>query len=245
MKIFITGNYKNNFSTLELQRSDDRKELTVVFIHGLYGASGEKETKSHILGTKITEAGIANVAYFNSSRDWSTYRDGNEQDAFKEKTFNQERQDIIDALKIIDSHSEELIGTKQSKLWVVANSMGGTIASTLSENFSSIEKLVLCGSGTGASSSTRPILSTYPSKEYVTSSAATYTGEVLLLQGSSDTVVPLWSQDELLESYTAAKSKTKRVIDGANHNFSKINNENTALAYKLYTEEIFNFLIGK
>ena len=102
----------------------------------------------------------------------------------------------------------------------------------------------MCGLGTGASSATKPILSTYPSKRYVTSAAATFTGDVLLLQGEKDAVVPLASQDELLAAYSSARLAAKKVIPGANHNFSKIDGGNQSLAYELYISVIFSFLMG-
>ena len=184
------------------------------------------------------------MAYLNSSRDWKIYKSGDEKKAFCEKTFDEERRDILDMFRVLNERAPEVFGARQKRYQIVANSMGGTMASTLREVFSHVEKIVLCGSGTGSSSATKPILSTYPSKRYVTSAAATFTGDVLLLQGEKDAVVPLASQDELLAAYSSARLAVKKIVPGANHNFSKIDGGNQPLAYELYVSVIFSFLMG-
>ena len=146
--------------------------------------------------------------------------------------------------RVLNERAPEVFGARQKRYQIVANSMGGTMASTLREVFSHVEKIVLCGSGTGSSSATKPILSTYPSKRYVTSAAATFTGDVLLFQGEKDAVVPLASQDELLAAYSSARLAVKKIVPGANHNFSKIDGGNQSLAYELYISVIFSFLMG-
>ena len=244
IKLYTPGNYRKNHSIIKFAKSVIETDLTVVFIHGLYGTAGDRGSKSYILGEKIRRLGAANVAYFNSSRDWEIYKSDDEKKAFCGKTFDEERRDILDMFRALDERVPEVFGARQKRYQIVANSMGGTMASTLREVFSHVEKIVLCGSGTGSSSATKPILSTYPSKCYVTSAAATFTGDVLLLQGEKDMVVPLWSQDELLAAYSSARLTIKKVIPGANHNFSRIDGGNQPLAYELYVSVIFSFLMG-
>lgn len=244
MKLHTPGNYRKNHNIIKFAKSSSITDLTVVFIHGLYGTAGERGLKSYILGEKIRRLGVANVAYFNSSRDWKIYKSGDEKKAFCGKTFDEERRDILDMFRVLNERAPEVFGARQKRYQIVANSMGGTMVSTLREVFPRVGKVVLCGSDTGASSATKPILSTYPSKRYVTSAAATFTGDVLLLQGEKDAVVPLASQDELLAAYGSARLAAKKVIPGANHNFSKIDGGNQSLAYELYISVIFSFLMG-
>ena len=243
-KLHTPGNYRKNHNIIKFAKSSSITDLTVVFIHGLYGTAGDRGSKSYILGEKIRRLGVASVAYLNSSRDWKIYKSGDEKKAFCEKTFDEERRDILDMFRVLNERAPEVFGARQKRYQIVANSMGGTMASTLREVFSHVEKIVLCGSGTGSSSATKPILSTYPSKRYVTSAAATFTGDVLLFQGEKDAVVPLASQDELLAAYSSARLAVKKIVPGANHNFSKIDGGNQSLAYELYISVIFSFLMG-
>lgn len=245
MIAYLKGNYKNNFIQLNILNSVIKTDKVFINVHGLYGMSGDNGSKSKLVGNKILKQNLANVVHFSSSRDWNIYDDSDREKsmlAFKEKTFAQERQDLIDTIDLLSNFSNDLFHSKKVKFYIVANSIGGTITSSISERFNLIDKIVLCGSGTGASSPTKPILSTYPTKEFIKESASNFKGDVMLLQGSKDDTVPLFSQDELITSYTNALKNKKKVINGANHNFSSIDGKNKRLAYKLYCDEIIKFL---
>jgi fermentation-respiration switch protein FrsA (DUF1100 family) len=127
------------------------------------------------------------------------------------------------------------------RLYIVANSIGGTVISTLEGKFKYIDKLVLAGSGTGYGGSTRPILSTCPPGKKVLDSAKIYKNKLLFLQGSKDDVVPFDAQNRLFDGYKNA-IKDKIIIEGANHNFSKINGKDKRLAQNLYVDFILKFL---
>ena len=71
--------------------------------------------------------------------------------------------------------------------------------------------------------------------------ASKFNGEVMLLQGSKDEVVPLEAGDALLAGYKNAKAR-KHTIDGANHQFSKIDEKNRSKAYQLYIDTVIKFL---
>lgn len=244
MKIYIKGNYNNSFTKLEVLRSNKPSNKVLVNVHGLYGISGDSGSKSRLLGNGVLKDNLANVVQYSSSRDWSIYNSEDRElskQAFINKTFDQERDDLIDAIELTKQNSKELFGVDKVEFIIVANSLGGTITSSLSDEFDNIEKIVLCGSGTGASSPNKPILSTYPTKEFIIDSAKKFQGKLLFLQGSKDETVPLFSQQELFDSYQSAKKEMK-IIEGANHNFSSINGKNKKLAYKLYVENILSFI---
>ena len=245
MEVFLKGNYKS-FIKLGVYKTKKKTNKVVINVHGVYGMSGDPGSKSKLLGSKIIEKNIANVVQFSASRVWSIFQDGvwdKQIESFKNKTFKQEADDLRDTIDLIVDQSEPLFGIKKEdlKLYIVANSTGGTIISTLKDKFKYIDKIVLCGSGTGSSSSTKPILSTCPPEKEILKSTATFKGDVLLIQGSKDDVVPIEAQDKLLKSYKKAKT-TKIIIEGANHNFSKINGKDKRLAYKLYIDFVLKFI---
>lgn len=244
MKIYIKGNYNKFFTKLEVLKNEKLSNKVLLNVHGLYGISGDKGSKSKLLGNSVLKSNLANVVQFSSSRNWSIYNSEDKElskQAFINKTFEQERNDLIDTIELIKQSSSELFSIDKVKFIIVANSLGGTITSSLSDEFDNIEKIVLCGSGTGASSPNKPILSTYPTKEFIIDSAKRFKGSLLFLQGSKDETVPLFSQQELFDSYKSAKKEMK-IIEGANHNFSSINGKNKKLAYQLYLENIIKFL---
>lgn len=246
MNIYLKGNYKS-FIKLDVFKTKKKTNKVYINVHGLYAVSGDRGSKSKFLGNRILEKNIANVVQYSSSRDWSIFpTDGTyskQQESFKGKTFQQEAQDLRDAIDLILDQSKYLFGIEKGKLrfYIVANSIGGTVTTTLKDKFRYIDKIVLAGSGTKPSDSTKPILSTCPSEKEILDSATRFNGELLFLQGSKDDVVPINAQDKLFASYKHAK-KEKVIVEGANHNFSKINNKDKRLAQKLYTDFIIKFL---
>ncbi len=246
MEVFLKGNYKS-FTKLRVFRPKKKVSVVVLMVHGLYSETGTPRSKSKILGKKILEKNIANVVQFSSSRDWNIFPSDGEyskqQKAFEGKTFQQEANDLRDSIDFIIDQSKYLFGIegKDIKFYIVANSIGGTVTSTLKDKFKYIDKIVLAGSGTRSSDSAKPILSTCPAEKEILSCASSFIGSMLLLQGGLDIVVPIDSQNKLFESYKKAKAK-KIVIEGANHSFSEIKGKNKKLAYKLYIDNIIQFL---
>lgn len=244
MIIYLKGNYKSSIK-LDIIKAKKKTNKVLINVHGLYAMTGDKGSKSKHLGNKVLEKNIANVVHFSSSRDWNVFpTDGNfvkQQEAFKNKTFKEESQDLADTIDLILDQSKTLFGVEGVRLYIVGSSIGGTVTSTLKDKFKHIDKLVLAGTGTGYSGSTKPILSTCPQENEVLSSVKSYKGELLFLQGSKDDVVPFEAQNKLFEGYKNAK-KEKIIIEGSNHNFSKINGKDKRLAQKLYTDFVLKFL---
>lgn len=249
MEIFLKGNYKS-FIKLGVFKTKKKTNKVLINVHGLYATSGDIGSKSKLLASKVLEKNLANVVQFSSSRDWNVFpSDGTwekQVKAYEGKTFQQEADDLRDTIDLILDQSRMLFEIEKEKLrlYVVANSIGGTVTTTLKDKFKYIDKLVLAGSGTGGQGSIKPVLSTCPPEKEVLNSASKYTRILLFLQGSKDAVVPFDAQDKLYSSFKKAK-KEKVNIEGANHNFSKINGESKRLAQNLYIDFIYKFLFSK
>lgn len=242
MEILLKGNFKS-FIRLFVHKSKKKTSNVLINVHGLYGMSGDPGSKSEMLAGEVASKGLAHAVIFNSSRDWNAFEDGNWEKmkkAFADKTFTQELQDIKDTIGLIIDQSEYLFGAKKDKLriFLVGNSLGGTLVTCLDDYFKYIDKIVLAGSGT------RTVFPSNLTEKKVLSKAGKFKGKVMFLQGSKNNVVPLGAGDTLLSGYKNAET-TKKVIEGANHNFSKINGKNKTLAYKLYLDSIVKFLQNK
>jgi dienelactone hydrolase len=245
MDIFLKGNHKS-FVKLGVIKAKRKSNNVLIIVHGLYGQAGDPNSKSRFLGNTVLKANVAHVVYFSSSRDWGVFKDNNwekQVEAFKGKTFKQEADDLRDTIDLLLDQSEFLFKVKKDELKfsIIANSIGGSVISTLKDKFGFIDKIVLAGSGTGSVSSDKPILSTEPPESEILKSTSNFTGDVLSIQGGEDSTVPLESQDKLLSGYKEAKS-SKIIIEGANHNFSNIFGKDKRLARKLYTNFIIKFL---
>ncbi len=239
MEIFLKGNCKS-FTKLIASKSKKKTTNVLINIHGLYGLSGDNGSKSKKLAEKVTRSGIAHAVMFNSSRDWNIFEDGNwdkQKKAFEGKTFDQELQDVIDTVELIIDQSKDIFDIPSDKLrfFIVGNSLGGTLSTCLDGYFKYIDKIVLAGSGT------RTVFPSELTEKEILNKASKFKGGVLLLQGSKDDVVPLEAGDALLAGYKKAKTR-KQTIDGANHQFSKIDGKNKSKAYQLYIEAIIKFL---
>ncbi len=244
MIVSLKGNYKG-FVWLDVQRPRGTSDNVFVNVHGMYGRSGDPGSRSWSLGRRILNDGLGNVVQFSSSREWPVYGDDYQARAaaFANKTFPQELADLKDTIDLLLDQSDQLfrIDKDDLRLNLIANSIGGTIVSMLADRFRYVDRIILCGVGTGRSTSRRPILSSCPPEEVLFKSAATFTGDVLLVQGSRDDVVPLSAQNRLLSAYANA-NRQKVVIDGADHTFATINGINGQLAQERFIDAILEFI---
>jgi pimeloyl-ACP methyl ester carboxylesterase len=244
MKLAIKGNYKS-FSRLEITRSKYKTNLVVLYLHGLYGDSLAVGSKSYKLQKNLHKKLKVNTVLFSTSRDWNLYqKDSREkiQEAFSLKTFQQEEEDIYDVIKLILDFKNELFNIKQKiRIVIIANSIAGTIVANFAYKFQEIRKIILCGSGMGGDSKTKPILSTKPRTSILIRNAKKFQGKVYLLQGTMDNVVPKESGEKLLSVFPAKNSKLIKIY-GANHNFSSIFGKNKKKAVELYILNIEKIL---
>lgn len=250
-KYIIRGSYGNRLIKIHVRKSLALSNYVTIFVHGLYGFFNENDIndKVYILAKKLTEESVSNVICYESSRDFSF--DGSlsyekRQESFKEKTFTQELNDLKKVIDYIIDNSEKLFGIKKKNLILNlhGNSIGGTIILMLTKYFPYIRKISLCGTGCGRGTANRPIQSTTPDESILLDSISKYSGELFLLQGSKDNIVPLESGIKILNHAKRAKI-IHREIEGANHNFSKINEVETREATNIFVNEIFDFLKNK
>lgn len=248
MNVFLKGNYQGYFTKLKIHKLSVSSRYVLVNVHGLYGASGEPFSKSTLLGNSVLKHGLAHVVHFSSSRNWQMYQNAknfsDQIDAFQGKSFEQELQDLKETINLLLTNSTELFDQdgKNIQFLLIGSSLGGTVISSLGEKLQWCHSIVMCGSGIGPSTSGKPILSSYPSKQTIRQSTERFKGSVLLLQGSKDDVVPLFSGDELLGSYINARMREKKLLEGVNHNFSNINGRNKQKAKSLYISTILDFV---
>jgi|SRR5687767_9862256 len=241
MEIFLKGNYKS-FVKLNVTTASIRTPSVFIHVHGIYGLSGDAGSKSRLLGQRILQQNLGNVVQFSSSRNWLVYKDDDWQtrvEAFRGKTFQQEADDLRDTLDLLLDQSSSLFGInlQEVRFNIIANSIGGTIVSTLSDRFRFIERMVLCASGTGRSYSDKPILSTCPPEKTVLESASTFTGKVLFIQASQDEIIPLQAQNKLFSAYKNALTK-KIIVNGANHNFSRIKDKSREESHDIFVNTV-------
>lgn len=202
---------------MTIKKPKNASNKVFVNIHGAYGESGDKGSKSEILGNILLDLNICNVAFITTSRDWEMYRNLDKDLkylAFTDKTFSDEVRDVEYSFEKIIKY----FGVN-SEFYVVANSSGGTVISAIIDKVSNITRLILCNSGIKSNSVDKPILSSIYSPREILKSASEYTGKLLFLQGLDDNIVPIEYQNLLFDAYKSA-SKKKVTVVGANHNFS-------------------------
>jgi len=244
MELKLRSKYNNYENHLQFLPCAKPSNSVFINIHGAFGESGDSGSKSQKLGELIASAGVANVMYVSTSRDWELYKKlpkKLQSEAFPNKTFIDEQNDIKDSIDYILHKSKEHFGVSTPTLFLVADSLGGTVIASLVGNYPQIKKLVLCNSGISSVSSDHCIFSTIISSDKIKESAATYKGSLLCLQGGMDVAVPNALQNELFESFKLA-TKTKILIAGANHNFSSLYGKDKELANKVYIDNIIDYL---
>ncbi|MFT5179606.1 MAG: dienelactone hydrolase [Candidatus Paceibacteria bacterium] len=134
------------------------------------------------------------------------------------KTFEQECEDIQ---KGFDACLQEGLISKEHKVTIVGNSFGGTLLLALPELLQKAKAVIMIGSGCGKSpTTTKPLLVTMPSEEYLLSSLQSYGGTFVFVRGTNDTVVPKESQDKIIARATSSRERLVCEIKDAAHNLT-------------------------
>ena len=134
------------------------------------------------------------------------------------KTFKQECEDIQ---KGFDVCVREGLISKEQKFTIIGNSFGGTLLLALPELLQKAKAIIMIGSGCGKSpTTTKPLLSTMLSEEYLLASLQSYRGTFVFVRGTNDTVVPKESQDKIIANATSAQERLVCEIKDATHNLT-------------------------
>ena len=225
---FQAGSFGIEPMRIGLRRSVRETHNIALFIHGLYGLfdPNDTEAKANDVAQYLSATGAAHVVQYSSSRLYSfppSTKWQQREAAFLGKTFSQELDDLRAVLSFIFRNSSSIFGIEQSslRLLIHGSSLGGTLAILAKEYFPIITRISLCGSGCGANTKTRPVLSTIFPEDMILSSIATFRGQLLLIQGSDDTVVPKESGQKIIRAATSANAHLLEV-PGANHTFTEL-----------------------
>jgi dienelactone hydrolase len=247
----VQGTYRNRpLSGLVVVSPKPGVNTVTILVHGVYGVTSpdDPREKSIRLAQKLVASGVSHAVLYNSSRDFVFDDDMDyaaRQEAFKDKTFAEELEDLRRVIAYVRERSQAEFGIapKDLKLYLHGNSLGGTIIVTSVKDIPGVEKVSLCGSGCGTNGSTKPILSTMYDEVAILAGITDYTGELQLLQGSADTVVPRESGWKIIQHATKTHAKVI-VVPGANHNFSKLNGVSSQEAETIWVDTIYAFLAG-
>lgn len=228
-----------------------RPTTTVTVIcKGLFGVfDPEHACAVNVLGNLLIEHGVSHVVFYNSSRDVTVSTESTFEDrarAFSKKTFNDELADLRKVVTYVIEHATELFGCdpEDVTLYLHGTSVGGTLALMLSTEYPQLKKLSLCAPPSSKGNSRKPIVSTMPEQDTLLSVAQQFTGDLFLLYGEEDAVVPRESSFKILEHATHAHTSF-RVIPGANHDFRTLYGVASPEAHRVFAEAIFDFLRGR
>lgn len=213
-----------------------------IFLHGSYGSSFKD--KYTFIAKKIVKSGLGNVFLYETSRNIYTFED-NEivndfekyRKTFEGKTFEDELSDVKTAVKYV---VDTLAVKKEAKIHLIGSSLGGTLSSYLIKPYKKyIKTIILLGSGITTKGKNQPILKTYPPKEKILENFRSFSGNLILFQGTNDTVVPSNEARRIITDSKNAKTRKLIVLKGVDHTFKFINGKNKE---KALLEYIFNII---
>ena len=136
------------------------------------------------------------------------------QTLFTGKTFDQE----IDDVRKVYQYIRKNLHPKQ--IYVLGFSVGGTIAMILSSEVPAINKLCVVGSAISTKRPHLPVLTGYPTKEWILKRIASYPYDIKIMQGRRDTVVPLGDAEEVFHALRSPAYASFERLAGADHMFS-------------------------
>ncbi len=197
----------------------DKKTLqTIFFLKGLYGLHDPKSQDSWD-NEIIKEAKRKyNFVCINTAREKIDSPEKHSQEAFAQKTFKKECDDIYRAYLYL---TEKNILKKTQKISIIGNSFGGTTLLGIPELIKQSSSIIMIGSGCGKSATTiKPLLKTLFSEKKLLKSISQYQGVFVYVRGSDDNVVPQASQNKIIEAVSKASIKIVYTLQNAQHNLS-------------------------
>ncbi|PIR38927.1 MAG: hypothetical protein COV34_00125 [Candidatus Zambryskibacteria bacterium CG10_big_fil_rev_8_21_14_0_10_42_12] len=190
---------------------------TVILLKGIYGLHNPHSTDSWDMSLISACKSSYNFICINTAR-LNGVLSSDTPETFVGKTFEQECEDIQ---KGFDACMREGYISKEHGIIIVGNSFGGTLLLALPELLQKAEAVIMVGSGCGKSpTTTKPLLVTMPSEEYLLSPLQSYGGTFVFVRGTDDTVVPKESQDKIIASATSARERLVCEIKNAAHNLT-------------------------
>lgn len=195
----------------------------VLLLKGLYGL--------HIPGATTSWEGElvplltadTHVICINTARTGDGDEVRSSKDAFVEKTFAQECEDVERAYRYL---CDEKILPVRRILSVIGNSFGGTTLLGAPSLLEQASVVIMIGSGCGKSSTTtKPLLATLLDEKELLSSLRSYTGIFAFVRGALDSVVPHSSQEKIMQSASSARVNMRYEIAHADHDLTSITHQ--------------------
>jgi len=243
----LHGSYHDKPVDVYVYATTRPTSVATVICKGLFGVFDPSHASAvNVLGDLLLEHNVSNVVFFNSSRDFAFSADSDFESrtrAFGDKTFDDELADLRAVTLYVTEHAGSLFGCDHADLtvYVHGTSIGGTLALMLTAEYPHIKKLSLCAPPSSRGSSHKPIISTMPEQSALLSVARQFTGDLFLLCGEEDTIVPRESSFKLLEHATHAHTSF-RIVPGASHDFQTLYGVETPEAHEAFASAVFDFL---
>lgn len=251
MKVLqLNGSYHQKPIDVYVYSPEQHANVVTIIIKGLYGVFDPHHACGvNVLGDMLIESGTSHVVFYNSSRDFPLTADSNFESrkaAFADKTFEEELSDLRTVIKYVIDNSLGTFGINPSELvlYLHGTSVGGAVALMASAEFPQIKKLSLCAPPASKGNSKKPIVSSIPESERLFSAARQFTGDMFLLYGDQDTIVPRESSFAILNHAVKARA-TSLIVPKADHDFRKLEGVETPDAHRAFATAIFDFLCSR
>lgn len=242
----LNGSYHQRPMDVYVYSPAQHTDVVTIVCKGLYSVFDPTHSCGvNVLGDMLVDAGLSHVVFYNSSRDYVFGADSNFESrraAFAEKTFDDELTDLRTVIEYVIDHAHEVFSIDQSSLvlHLHGTSIGGTVALMATETFPQIKKLSLCAPPSNKGASRKPIVSTMPESGHLFKVAGQFTGDMFLLYGGNDTIVPKESSFAIVQHAVNARV-TLIVVPNADHDFRKLDGNETHDAQVTFANAIFDF----
>lgn len=236
----IPGSFRRKGIYCQFIPSKKETNIFYVFFHGAFSSS-LKEKYIHI-AKMLTNNSIGNVFLYETSRAIPTFDTKASllsfeeyRNSFEGKTFEDELADVKSALEFFKN--TYLLEVKNPKVCFVGFSLGGTLSSFLIQEYQYyLTNIFLFGSGITTRGHNQPITNTYPDKQAILNNFIPFKGNITLVQGTNDTIVPQEEARQIIYQTKNAFSRSLIFLKDVDHTFTYIgsNKKESILAKKIF-----------
>lgn len=228
----IPGSFGNKKINVDLRVNKSSSNLIILF-HGSFGYTRHiKKTKYEILSRKLSKN--CSVGFYQTSRffEWrekpnltfEQYRDS----SFKDKTFQQELDDVKQAVSEIIKQTKKYNKNRKLKIAFVGFSLGGIMCLFLHEFIKNVTDIVTFGTAIEFKNleTNSSIINDMPTKNTLREKIQKFKGNLTLLRGTKDELASFNNMFAIYKLAKGAKSKSMIELKGVDHQFKTVNGVN-------------------
>lgn len=196
----IVDSFRGRLHSRNVAIHPNQSGVILVNYPGLGGAIDGYKGKHQRLAEHIAQSGLAAVVRMDNPRNWE--HGPLSDDEYKEFLI----QGLRSVVQYAKAHANEICGREEYRLWLMGFSAGASAIAVLAQELGAEKILLMAPARTAGESAVLSGIETFP-------------GDVAIVHGENDSIVPLSFSESLFQTASSARSRRRVVLPDCDHQF--------------------------